>query len=97
MLHQHAQSVKGQVNGAHHYCLYCQAHLDKCGFDKHQRACKIIWQQRQQNTRPARQLKKQTQAEKVINSPVGYEVRARSVSMHLDCFLTDDKGRFGSQ
>jgi hypothetical protein len=85
MPRQHARSVKAQVNNTHRYCLYCQAHRDKRGFDKHHTACKIIWQkqQRRQNPPAAKQLEQRTQAENVVNLPVDLEVRVQSVNIHV--------------
>ena len=47
------KSIKKQVSDMHRYCLYCKTHRDGHGFDKHQAACKIIWQfQHRQNHPP---------------------------------------------
>ena len=57
----------------HRYCLYCKAHCDGCGFNKHQAACKTIWQIQCRQKDPVRLQalencsKKQTQAEKFFN------------------------------
>jgi hypothetical protein len=46
MPRKRTQSVK--ETAAYRYCRYCKANRDKRRFDKHQAACKLIWQQAQQ-------------------------------------------------
>ena len=55
----------------HHYCLYCKANHDNCGFDKHQAACRVIWQLqcRQQNLAICQSGREQKQAADSVNSP----------------------------
>ena len=66
-------SVKKQVSDTHRYCLYCKAHRDGHGFDKHQAACKTIWQIQRRQKDPVRpqslenRSEKQTRAEKVLD------------------------------
>ena len=74
------KSVKKQLSDTHRYCLYCNAHRDGRGFDRHQAACKIIWQLQCRKKNPARSLslencsKKQMRAEKVVDPLVPIEV-----------------------
>ena len=76
----HRKSAKRQASNTHHYCRYCKANRDGRGFDKHQAACKIIWQLqcRQQDPIKPRSFKnrseEQMRAEKVVNSSVTTEV-----------------------
>ena len=76
----HERSIKKQVNDTHCYCLYCKAHHDGRGFDKHQAACKIIWQLQHRRKNPVMPLslenhsEKQMWVEKVINPSVPIEV-----------------------
>jgi hypothetical protein len=46
MPRKRTKSVK--ETAAYRYCRYCKANRDKRRFDKHQAACKLIWQQAQQ-------------------------------------------------
>ncbi len=60
----------------HRYCLYCKANRDKRGFDKHQAACRVIWQLqcRQQNPAIRQSSSKQKQADDGVNFPNSAEV-----------------------
>ena len=55
----------------HHYCCYCKANHDNRGFDKHQKACHVIWQLqcRQQNPAIRQSGGKQKQADDIVNFP----------------------------
>jgi len=55
----------------HRHCLYCKANRDKRGFDKHQAACRVIWQLqcRQQNPETRQSCREQKQAADGVNSP----------------------------
>jgi len=70
------KSVKDEVNHTYRYCIYCKANRDNRGFDKHQAACRVIWQlQRRQEdsarhrSAVAEQGNKQRQAGDGINIP----------------------------
>ena len=49
MPRKRTKSVKETT--AYRYCHYCKANRDKRRFDKHQAACKLIWQQAQPQLR----------------------------------------------
>lgn len=71
----HGKSVKQQINDSHRYCRYCNANCDKRGFEKHQTACKTIWEiqhHRQQN--PERILSLETHIGEEIRSSDGINV-----------------------
>lgn len=75
----HKKSIKKQVSDTHRYCPYCKAHRDGRGFDKHQAACKVIWQLERRRKEPARPLdcsEKWTQAENALNPSVPIEVNS---------------------
>ena len=71
----HKKSLKKQVDDTHRYCLYCKAHCNGQGFNKHQAACKIVWQlqcRQKSHVKPQsleNHFEKQTQAERVV-SPI---------------------------
>jgi hypothetical protein len=85
----HERSIKKQVNDTHRYCLYCKAHRDGRGFDKHQAACKIISQLRRRRKNPVVPLslenhsEKQMRDEKVVNPSVPIEVNFLDNPMHF--------------
>ena len=85
----HERSIKKQVNDTHCYCLYCKAHRDGRGFNKHQAACKIIYQLQHRQKNPVMPLslenhsKKQMRVEKVVDPSVPIEVNFLDNMMHF--------------
>lgn len=74
MPRKRTQSVKEST--AYRYCRYCKANRDNRRFDKHQTACKLIWQQAQQQLRlSAERINEQTEREKVDNSLIKVNFR----------------------
>ena len=79
--------TKEKQGDMHRYCHYCKANRDGCGFNKHQAACKIIWQirQRQENPRSLEIHSEEQRFEKVINPSVPI-----AVSADLKCYVLKD-------
>jgi bisphosphoglycerate-independent phosphoglycerate mutase (AlkP superfamily) len=76
MPRQRTQNIKESTN--YRYCRYCKANRDKRRFDKHQAACKIIWQQqdRQQKLQLSSEpINEQTERKKIDNSLIKVNFR----------------------
>ena len=85
----HERSIKKRVNDTHRHCRYCKAHRDGRGFDKHQAACKIIWQLQRRREDPVappslkNHSETQTRVEKVVNPSFLIEVGFLDNPMHF--------------
>ena len=84
---RHRKSFKQELGGLHRYCTYCQRNRDRRGFDKHQAACKIIWQirHRQEGSKRLRSMENRneelTQVQKIAAPYESDPIEVSSLSL----------------
>jgi hypothetical protein len=72
---------KYKESTTYRYCSYCKANRDKRRFDKHQAACKIIWQLQHRHQKlqsSSKPINKQTEGEEIDNSVIKVNFRLPS-------------------
>jgi len=58
----------------HRYCPYCKANRDNHGFDKHQAACRVIWELRCRQQNPA--IRESGRIEKQVDDGINFPTSA---------------------
>ncbi len=79
------KKAKKRVDSMHRYCLYCGAHRDGRGFDKHQAACKLIWQLHRKR-RDKNSVDKPIQAEKDNGPEISHLAEPAEVAEFLNAY-----------
>lgn len=89
MPRQPRKTYKQQANDTHRFCNYCKTNRDRRRFEKHQAACKVLWQIRHKKNDPKnqnrrdcleRQDEEPTRTQETINSLGSMEV---SILLHI--------------